>query len=113
MKQYYGEQAVEGVAIEHGPIKRACAAYINTIREAEQGTPLAAIAASNTTEKFREGFYETVRVFFDAALNEIVEIAAKNATRERGGKANPHGGRHCTKDDIDASIDHIAACRNH
>jgi hypothetical protein len=104
---------VEGLVIEHAAVKNAAHAFLKEFREAEEGTPLAAIAHSCKTDGFREGFYEAVRVFFDAAMNEIVQIAAQNANRERGtnGRGVPSGGRHCNKADIEVAIQHILACR--
>lgn len=112
-QRYYNDPhraGVEGYAISARAVESCVRGSAKKLAQAEEGTPLAALAEVNQVTSFRTGFYEIVQAFFDDHANEIVEIAAASARRARGTKEG--SGVVCFEDDIKMSIEHIVSCRN-
>jgi hypothetical protein len=112
-QRYYNDPrrgGVEGYAISARAVESCVRRSAKKLKQAQDGTPLAAIAQVNDVTSFRTGFYEIVQAFFDDHANEIVEIAATAARKARGTKEG--SGVVCFEHDIKSSIDHIVSCRN-
>ena len=103
-------KGVIGVCAEHEPIRRAAIKYIEEAKDTPFGM---ATAMKGDKTAFTSEYYDLVRVMMDAAVNEIVEVAAmlSNHRRKRAGDNQPVG-RHCSVADIEAAIAHIISIRS-
>ena len=110
---YYNDPVrggTDGFAVAPRAVRRYVGFTVKKFADAEDGSALAAIAHLNQVTQFRNNFYEVLHAFLDDHASEIIETAAANAKRSRGGKGM--SGVTCFAEDIESTIGHIVTCRN-